>query len=215
MDILKKFRVEETVAEGNLTKNQKLAIFGLVVFAIVLLVFWGVGMKNNIYRPLSHKVDQTANEGTCPNGNCDQDPAKTQDTDNDGLSDWEEANFYSTSPYIDDTDSDGLKDGDEVLANSDPNCPRGQDCGRDSSPDVLSATSAASGMPDSFTLDKDQVQANEGDLNKAFTGQADAKTLRNLLKESGVPQNVLDQMTDEQLMASYAETLRQISNEGQ
>jgi hypothetical protein len=36
------------------------------------------------------------------------------DYDNDGLTDWEEINFYKTDPYNPDTDGDGYSDGDEV-----------------------------------------------------------------------------------------------------
>ncbi|NTW21949.1 hypothetical protein HGA34_00195 [Candidatus Falkowbacteria bacterium] len=41
------------------------------------------------------------------------DPKKT-DTDNDGLSDYEEAMIYFSNPKVADTDKDGNSDGDEV-----------------------------------------------------------------------------------------------------
>jgi len=37
-----------------------------------------------------------------------------EDTDNDGLDDWDEVYVYSTNPTVPDTDGDGLSDGDEV-----------------------------------------------------------------------------------------------------
>lgn len=42
-----------------------------------------------------------------------------QDTDKDGLKDWEEA-IYRTDPTKADTDADGTKDGDEIAMNRDP-----------------------------------------------------------------------------------------------
>lgn len=42
-----------------------------------------------------------------------------QDTDKDGLKDWEEA-IYRTDPAKADTDGDGTKDGDEIAMNRDP-----------------------------------------------------------------------------------------------
>lgn len=42
-----------------------------------------------------------------------------QDTDKDGLKDWEEA-IYHTDPAKADTDKDGTKDGDEIAMNRDP-----------------------------------------------------------------------------------------------
>jgi hypothetical protein len=147
---------------------------------------------------------------------------KTQDTDGDGLTDWNELNVFLTSPYIDDTDSDGVNDGVEVQSRQDPNCPRGQDCGRSS---VLSDSSSEDDSSSAVVpvieaglegvgLTQEQAKENEGDLNKVFGGQADAATLRKLLLESGVKKEILDQMTDEQLMTGYLSTL-QSAVEGQ
>ena len=47
----------------------------------------------------------------------------SQDTDNDGLTDYEEIFIYNTNPVIPDTDGDGLEDGSEVKINLDPNNP--------------------------------------------------------------------------------------------
>lgn len=45
------------------------------------------------------------------------------DSDNDGLSDYEEVNVYGTDPYNPDTDDDGMNDGDEVKAGRNPKGP--------------------------------------------------------------------------------------------
>jgi ABC-type transport system substrate-binding protein len=42
------------------------------------------------------------------------------DSDNDGLSDYEEENIYGTDPENPDTDGDGINDGDEVSSGSNP-----------------------------------------------------------------------------------------------
>ena len=39
----------------------------------------------------------------------------SEDSDNDGLNDWEEVNVYGTNPNLWDTDGDSLNDGQEVL----------------------------------------------------------------------------------------------------
>jgi hypothetical protein len=44
----------------------------------------------------------------------------SQDSDNDGLSDYDEIHVYGTDPYKADTDGDGRSDGEEVLAGTDP-----------------------------------------------------------------------------------------------
>jgi hypothetical protein len=219
VDILKKFRVEETVADGNLTKNQKLAVFGLAVLGIVILIFWAIGMKNNIYLPFNLPVSQNVDFESCPNGNCaDVTINDSRDTDGDGLSDWEESNIYQTSPYIDDTDSDGISDGDEVRAGSNPNCPRGQACDSVNGATDPSSTNQPPGESEvdfeEIYMTEDQVNNNQVDLNKVFVGQADAATLRRLLIESGVKKEDLDQMTDEQLMSSYFNTLQSAMESG-
>ena len=48
---------------------------------------------------------------------------RNDDTDNDGLSDYDEINIYGTDPLIPDTDGDGLKDGDEPHIGLDPTNP--------------------------------------------------------------------------------------------
>ena len=45
----------------------------------------------------------------------------SDDTDLDGLSDFDEVNKYHTDPTVADTDKDGLEDGDDVLLGFDPN----------------------------------------------------------------------------------------------
>lgn len=47
---------------------------------------------------------------------------KNQDTDEDGLLDWEES-LWGTDPYNADTDGDGIKDGEEVKQNRHPRVP--------------------------------------------------------------------------------------------
>jgi hypothetical protein len=211
MDILKKFRVVEDQVEENLSRNQKLAVTGLVVLGFILIIYWGVGMKNNIYKPLNYidekKVTQTEQTLT------EEEKLRSQDTDKDALNDWDELYVYGTSPYLEDTDSDGAGDGVEIQNRQNPNCPLGQDCGQVAVDDVVNIPSdnISDNQIDSsapLSLSKDQVDSNQADLNKVFSGQADPATLRKLLLESGVSKEALDQMTDEQLMQSYLTTLQ-------
>ncbi len=53
---------------------------------------------------------------------------KRQDSDEDGLTDYQELRIYGTSPFIADSDSDGETDAAEIAAGTDPNCPEGQNC---------------------------------------------------------------------------------------
>lgn len=58
-----------------------------------------------------------------PQGQPEDDPAFTLDSDDDGLSDRLEIDFYGTDPENADTDGDGYSDGDEVAAGYNPNGP--------------------------------------------------------------------------------------------
>jgi len=58
----------------------------------------------------------------------DKEQLKLQDTDADGLNDYEELYFYQTSPYLADSDSDGYDDPTELKSGNDPNCPKGENC---------------------------------------------------------------------------------------
>lgn len=229
MDILKKFRVDEIQAEGNLSRNQKLAVTGLAILGCLIIVLWSVGMKNNIYGPLSPKDKVASQAGSCPNGNCaasEEERLKIQDTDGDGLTDWNELNVFGTSAYLEDTDSDGYPDGSEVQSGQDPNCPFGQDCGQSSPVGEFSADVAsplASELQElgnligssSVSMNNDQVRTNQADIGKALDGQADAKVLRKLLIDSGIKKDLLDKMTDEDLLQSYLTTLQSVKGAAQ
>ena len=62
---------------------------------------------------------------------CPEDCAlETEDSDTDGLSDWDEVNIYGTDPYNPDTDGDGMEDGMEIAKGSDPLDPDSDDGGQ-------------------------------------------------------------------------------------
>lgn len=134
---------------------------------------------------------------------------KQRDTDEDGLSDYDELTIYLTSPYIADTDSDGASDGTEVAAGGDPNCPQGQQCGPGpgalgprgaQASDLLSAPGSRTGpapLPgsDFIGLTPDLIENMQPDQ------------LRALLRGAGVPEEVLAGFTDDQLMTLFQQTL--------
>ncbi len=110
-----------------LTKEQKIGFALLLCFGLIVVVLGVLQLRNTIYSPfVIHAPDQTSDLAALFQNN----EARLQqiDTDHDGLNDYEELNFYSTSPYLPDTDSDGISDKDEIAVGSDPNCPSGQTC---------------------------------------------------------------------------------------
>ena len=115
---------------------------------------------------------------------------RNKDTDQDGLSDWDELNVYNTSPYLPDTDSDDIDDSQEIAQNGDPNCPVGENCF-----DVFGGAVAES---DTTRDAVDQLLSQSG--SSVFD-------LRQGLLDSGVDENELAAFTDEELLQIYQEVL--------
>jgi hypothetical protein len=191
----------------KLDRSQKIALAILSLFAILVVLVWGLQVKNS----LSPKDVNISTGGSCPGGNCagsssDAD-LRLKDTDKDGLSDYDELNIYGTSPYLEDSDSDGISDYNEIQKGSDPNCPVGQQC-------VVSPIdgAAAAGNPlEDFLPPSDLGPTNiEGVMEsaeKVLMGEGDAASLRNMLVQSGMDPAVLEQISDEELLATYEEIL--------
>ncbi len=129
-----------------------------------------------------------------------------QDTDQDGLTDYDEINMYGTSPYLPDTDSDGYSDAEEINSGNDPNCPIGADCrtqriDEENSSSVQPFEELAAPVPEELYGQQgvDILNLNNNDL-------------RVILLESGqLTKDQLDSITDEQLQAIYQETINTTS----
>ena len=193
---------------NELKKSQKIAAGVLAFFAFLIIIIWVVQFKNSLKSPFDYRSpDQNpvaSTEETCPGGNCadNEEDLSKLDTDKDGLSDYDELNYYKTSPYIEDTDSDGLLDGEEINLDEDPLCPVGQDCAplpaSDSSSDEIPV---GTGLP-AITLPDN---ATVGDLLGA---DLDAATLRQLLIANGMQKELLDQISDEELLKSFKDIVQ-------
>ncbi|MFA5360138.1 MAG: hypothetical protein WC349_04245 [Patescibacteria group bacterium] len=206
----------EKPTPSPIDKNQKIAVAGLAVFAILVVILWMVQLKNNIYGPFNSTTSQ--NQVATEEENSDA-ALKVKDTDADGLNDYDELNTYKTSPYLEDTDGDGFKDGDEIDKGYDPNCPQGKTCTgglldntavdqtetMDNTTNTLlnqlgganlSATSSSSGATTSLTSDQLSALKN-----------LDAASLRQLLLQQGMDKATLDNISDADLLKSFQETL--------
>jgi hypothetical protein len=202
------------MAEGrnNLDKKQKLALVGLTFFGICLISIWAFNLNNEISNPLKIKVSASDNAASATTVSSD-DKLKRQDTDGDGLSDYDELNVYHTSPYLADSDSDGIPDGVEVKNSTDPNCPKGKDCsaaGLVAAPVSTSTDISAPGSTDtsnsgSTDLNSTATASSSTDNanNALLSGKLDATTLRQVLIKSGVNKSSLDKISDADLLKAY------------
>ncbi len=205
-----------------LTPKQKWAAGFLAVFAVVFLILWVSQFKNSIQQPLNSTDQSQINQQSDQSQSAANDAAlKNKDTDGDGLSDWDEIHIYHTSPYLADTDGDGIPDGVEVRNGTDPNCPQGRTCNSggvtqsdnfvDNTPTssidtIGSTTPDLNGNSSNFNLNLQNQ--NPSTTQELLGGQMDAQTLRAMLLQSGMDPNVLNKISDDNLMKSYQQTLQ-------
>lgn len=128
--------------------------------------------------------------------------AKLTDTDGDGLSDWDEENFYHTSPYNTDTDSDGIPDNTEIARRTDPSCPQGQNCGYVYTPPSASGLLGLTGSDSSAS----SSQAYGSPL--PLVPERSATSVRAYLKAQGVSDAQLSSYTDEMLLQAYDQSVQ-------
>ena len=195
---------------SHLFKTQKttVSVFLILVVAVIFLGFWQLRAK--VLDPFKAPVDSSGNIVLNNNNVLDQD----LDTDGDGLSDYDEIYLYGTSPYLEDTDSDGISDYDEIKRGSDPLCKEGENClgGNNfydeanltpTSTDVVDIDGEGSGLGE-LVLPSDVDKDN---LEQALSGGITVAELRTLLLQSGADAETLEQISDEELLASYQEVL--------
>jgi hypothetical protein len=136
---------------------------------------------------------------------------QNKDSDNDGLSDYDELYVYYTSPFLEDTDGDGINDAQEIKNGTDPNCPEGQMCNQS----MVFSSSTVSGeiiTPDMIQIDTSTPSASDSNMQNLLTGQSDPQVLRQMLLDSGMDKATLDKISDADLLKSYQDTLNQQNN---
>ena len=175
--------------EENQSDKKHVLLFIVLGLAIIAFSFWY--LYGNIAGPVAYErpdwlVQQLAQEE-------DQQitiaELKDRDTDQDGLNDYQEVYQYYTSMFIEDTDSDGVSDFDEVSSGDDPLCPQGEDCS------LLALITPKTKIAEVI---EDVQMDGETTLQEAI-----AIDFRRILLESGVPQEDIDKLTDEDLFLLF------------
>lgn len=188
---------------SDFSRRQKTAIVFVAVLSLAVVVVWLLQINSQIRRPF-----QSPNK-EAESAIAELDLSLT-DSDSDSLSDYDELNVYKTSPYLEDTDSDGISDYEEISQGTDPNCPMGQNCYSSesfSNQDSQAASSSSELLGEDLISD---LPSTTPTSSGTIINPEDVtpEILRQVLLESGYEAEVLKEISDEDLMASYQEALQ-------
>lgn len=198
--------LEQEKPEGRPENARRLFILISVLAGFGLLGgLWSI--KTSIEQPLAFTNTPEIKNQLTSNKNSESDEKyqlatlKNKDTDQDGISDYDELYQYGSSPYIGDSDSDGISDKDEVDNDTDPNCPEGTEC-----------TAIAVFTPDTNSSSSTNTTTNSTNGSSTTNtnpaaSNLDVDELRAALKNAGAAQSDLDALSDSELVALYSEVL--------
>jgi hypothetical protein len=223
--------LESTNTPQDEKQPQRKRLFTLfIIVGVMGLALGFLSILNAISAPFPHIQNLNTTKQTASTDAAVQ--LRNQDTDGDGLSDYDEIFVTHTSPFVKDSDSDGKTDKEEVDAKTDPNCPTGQVCGlallansntNGSASKTLALRSSLqnAGVPsyvlqqtDDETLIKTYEQAvglpltnTNGSLSVDDLNSLNATQVRSLLKANGVDDATLNSVDDATLLSIYQEAI--------
>jgi len=168
--------------------NEKIVAWLIGLVSLVVLVLGGWQIFINVTDPFI--LDPPTTEFLSAEEEQQQELARLQskDTDQDGLSDFDELYAYNTSPYLADSDSDEVNDKLEVERGTNPNCPTGKDC---------VSTTAITANP----------LAEQTDSTVSAEAEVTADQIKAILINSGAPVETINSMSDTEIMSLYQETV--------
>ncbi len=194
------FNTENNFKQNNNPDKRKYSggqkfVFGIiVVLSGTALVMAVSSYAQNIRKPFEQPINNSG-AASLEDNNIEDELAALEgkDTDQDGISDYDELYKYDTSPYIKDSDSDGYTDKEEIDSGHDPNCPTGKNCYKTTTQN-----------------DSDEIVENEEfdeTTTSLLSGNMSPNELRALLSELGIASAELNSLSDEQLIDIYENTL--------
>jgi len=188
-------------ANAELDPAQKLGFFVLLLFTFLIFALVIFRTQRNLHAPFELVIPEGES-----NIVLSEEELRTSDTDEDGISDYDEMYLYNTSPYLPDTDSDGILDKDELDEGTDPRCPEGEDCNslefisNTSSTLQLNGPGGAFNPLDIFTVAEGQgaLPVEHGDV---YMFLENPEQIRKALIDTGkVSSEALDGISDEDLL---------------
>lgn len=193
-------------------KDKELQKRLLALFVVVTIIVMGLGvwnLSNQLSQPFDILKNYSTNTNTSIQVATDTSDVpvleglREKDTDNDGLSDYDEFYVYKTSPYIADSDSDQLSDKIEVEQGTNPNCPEGEEaCSTTFDGALVAGTTGSEIFP--------ELAPETGIDVSNYT----ADELRIMLADMGVSRDALTTFSDEEILEIYRETLEETDGGG-
>lgn len=195
---------ENNISSEFLSKSQKKAVIFLAVAAVLIFTLGVWQFRAQVNRPFFY--DSKGNKLAVDTSSINPDDIlKNMDTDEDGLSDYDEIYVYKTSPYLEDTDSDGIDDKEEAERGTDPNCAAGTNC--DLGIEIVTSDDSILSEIEIKNTEDPKANSDEDALQNILNGTIDAAGLRAVLLTGGMTEEELAGISDEDLMASYQEAL--------
>ena len=196
-------------SKKHLTREERVAFGFIAACGVGAVIFGGLSFFSNVKKPFLISYTGPRYVTSAEKESEQTALQRITDTDEDGVSDYDELNIFSTSPYIADSDSDGKSDGSEILAGGDPNCASGKTC--------ASTELIQSGANSAF-LNAQAPEASETavptlDDTVNVLQELSVEEVRTFLESLGVEANQLAQLSDEEVMALYQEALGQAATE--
>ncbi|MFA5175467.1 MAG: hypothetical protein WC430_03585 [Patescibacteria group bacterium] len=184
---------------NGLKKEQKIGIILLSFFAVFAIGLGVLQIRNTMYSPFALKKTAPPIDESLTN---DMNALRFRDTDKDGLNDFDELYVYTTSPYLEDTDSDGIFDKQEIDSGTNPICAEGKECeSAGLASDALLTQSATNTSAFSAVAPETEKPMN---INEALQ---DPKQLRQMLLDSGMNEQILNKISDKDLLKMIQEIM--------
>lgn len=182
--------------------QQKISFTMLVIFGIIIVGLGFLQMRNTIYGPFVIRESDLAGPETGAMFESEEVRLQSIDTDQDTINDFEELQFFGTSPYLPDTDSDGLADKKEIDAGTDPLCPEGKQCARADAQATTTSQGLVPVLGEQTGIGKDPGAPPQTDIIANLNALSqDPVVLRELMLRSGaITKAELDKVDDATLL---------------
>lgn len=190
----------------SLPKTQRNSFIFLVILSVGILTLW--------FWQINYRLTSTFGTPVEAPKSLEQETQEFKqlaivDTDGDGLTDVEEMTIHNTSPYLVDTDGDGISDYDEVMAGTNPVCAEGEACNNE----ITIPKTPQDSIVISPDLNINQTDTGSDDLEALMevmmSGKASAQDIRTIMLATGADAELINSLSDEEILASYKESLNQ------